>query len=311
MTRWYVKELSKLTHVSVQTLHYYDKIALLKPSLRLDNGYRLYSEADLLKLQQILALKFFGFDLFQIKALLTNNADVMDHLSVQSQLLQKKAATLIEASNTLKNIIAECREDKSVPWKTIIKSIEVYQMTQQLEQSWVKEIFTPEELKQYAAFETELKTQSLNQKTTFETDWQNLVAEISQNLKIDPKSEIGINIGERCMILINGLYGRKNANLRTKIFEKGFAEGKGLETVGMTIEIVKWLDQALDAYWKQRIYSILAQVGKTSESEVLNLWNAVLDDMYGEDSERKIDLVKMALEDARVSKTAKNWLKAL
>ena len=58
MTHWYVKDLSKLTGISVQTLHHYDRIELLKPSLRLSNGYRVYSEKDLLQLQQIIALKF-------------------------------------------------------------------------------------------------------------------------------------------------------------------------------------------------------------------------------------------------------------
>ena len=47
MTQWYVKDLSKLTDVSVQTLHHYDRIDLLKPSVRLSNGYRVYSEKDL------------------------------------------------------------------------------------------------------------------------------------------------------------------------------------------------------------------------------------------------------------------------
>lgn len=61
MSKWYVKDLSKLTGVSVQTLHYYDRINLLNPSLRLQNGYRIYTEQDLLRLQKIIALKFFGF----------------------------------------------------------------------------------------------------------------------------------------------------------------------------------------------------------------------------------------------------------
>ncbi len=67
MIKWYVKDLSKLTGVSVQTLHFYDTKDLLKPSLRLENNYHCYSEKDLLKLQQIIALKFFGFELSQIK----------------------------------------------------------------------------------------------------------------------------------------------------------------------------------------------------------------------------------------------------
>ena len=57
MTQWYVKDLSHITGVSVQTLHHYDRIGLLKPSLRHTNGYRVYSEKDLLTLQQIIALK--------------------------------------------------------------------------------------------------------------------------------------------------------------------------------------------------------------------------------------------------------------
>ncbi len=66
MTQWYVKELSQLTEVSVQTLDHYDRIGLLEPSVRLANSYCLYSEKDLLKLQQIIALKFFGFAIERI-----------------------------------------------------------------------------------------------------------------------------------------------------------------------------------------------------------------------------------------------------
>jgi DNA-binding transcriptional MerR regulator len=69
--------------VSVRTLHYYDKIDLLKPSLRLTNGYRLYSDKDLLKIQQIIALKFFGFELSQIKLLLVKQDDIVENLVMQ------------------------------------------------------------------------------------------------------------------------------------------------------------------------------------------------------------------------------------
>lgn len=150
MAEWYVKDLSKLTGVSVQTLHHYDRIDLLKPSIRLANGYRIYSEKDLLKLQQIIALKFFGFELAQIKKLLTSNAGAVEHFTVQAKLLEQKANNLLDASNVLKQILSGVADDKSISWETIIKLIEVYRMTQQLEHSWVKDIFNPDELKQYA-----------------------------------------------------------------------------------------------------------------------------------------------------------------
>lgn len=52
-----VGETARLTGVSVRTLHYYDEIGLLRPSGTSDGGYRLYDEACLARLQQIL---FFG-----------------------------------------------------------------------------------------------------------------------------------------------------------------------------------------------------------------------------------------------------------
>lgn len=313
MTQWYVKDLSKLIGVSVQTLHHYDRINLLKPSARLPNGYRVYSEKDLLQLQQIIALKFFGFELMQIKALLTSGKGALEHFSVQAKLLEQKANTLLDASNTLKSIISDVVDDKSIPWETIIKLIEVYRMTQQLEHSWVKEIFTPEELKQYAAFETELKTNSTkDQKAAFEKNWANLVDEMKRNLDKDPTSAIGITLGKKCMDWLNQVYGKKYAHLRTKKFEKGFAEGKGLDEVGLTPEIVSWMDKAFDAYWRDRIYSILNQVGSdVSDETIFKLWKEALDDMYGEDNSRKKEIYDLALADEKVSKKAKEWLQTL
>ncbi len=309
MSQWYVKDLSNLTGVSVQTLHHYDRIDLLNPSLRLANGYRLYSEKDLLKLQQIIALKFFGFELAQIKSLLAGKVDILENLSLQAQFLETKAQTLFDASQTLKNITVDCGVDKSIPWEKIIKLIEVYRMTQQLEHSWVKEIFTQEELKQYAAFETELKSRSTpEQKAAFEQKWFNLVQEVKEHLKEDPKSEIGITLGKKFMDWVNNLYGKKYAHLRTKKFERGFGEGKGLEETGLTPEIVSWLEIAMDAYFRQRIFQILDQVGKIPESEVLALWHEVLIEIHGDDHKQNESVVIAAMNDNKVSEEAKKWL---
>ncbi len=312
MTQWYVKELSQLAGVSVQSLYHYEKIGLLKPSTRTQSGYRVYSEQDLLQLQQIIALKYFGFELSQIKKLLTTSTGVLEHLSAQANLLAQKAQSLLEASNTLKDIMSGVDDDKSIPWKTIIQLIEVYRMTQELEHSWVKEIFTPEELKQYAEFESNIKSNSSpKQKADFEKNWAFLVEAINHNLSNDPNSSVGIKLGRTCMELVNSLYGKEYAHLRTKKFEKGFGEGKGLDEVGLTPESVAWLDKAIDAYWHDRIYKILDQVGKTSSDTLLSLWHEVLDDMYGEENPRKLELYEVAYADEKISPEAKAWLKTL
>lgn len=312
MTQWFVKDLSKLTGVSVQTLHHYDRIGLLTPSLRRTNGYRVYSEKDLLKLQQIIALKFFGFELSQIKTFLIEERSALKHFNSQVQVLEQKAAALLEGAKTLRSILNSVDANQSIPWETIIRLIEVYKMTEHLEHDWVKEIFTPDELKQYVAFEQELKTNTTpEQKAAFENNWSQLVEEVKNNLQQDPNSTLGIDLGKKIMEWVNGVYGKKYAHLRTKKFEKGFGEGKGLDEVGLTLEMVTWMDKAMDAYWRDRIYGILAQVGKKSSATVLTLWNEMLVDMYGEELSRKNTLYELVLSDAKVSSQAKAWLKSI
>lgn len=65
-----VGKMTELTGVSRRTLHYYDQIGLLCPHVVKDNGYRDYSEQDLIRLQQILLLKSLGYSLTQIAKLL-------------------------------------------------------------------------------------------------------------------------------------------------------------------------------------------------------------------------------------------------
>ena len=67
-----VKEVSRLTGVSVRTLQYYDQIGLLHPGTRTEAGYRLYDAATLETLQQILLFRELKFSLKEIAAILQN-----------------------------------------------------------------------------------------------------------------------------------------------------------------------------------------------------------------------------------------------
>jgi DNA-binding transcriptional MerR regulator len=58
-----VSQVARLAHVTVRTLHHYDEIGLLVPSDRSSAGYRLYSDADLARLHEILVYRELGFTL--------------------------------------------------------------------------------------------------------------------------------------------------------------------------------------------------------------------------------------------------------
>jgi len=310
MKQWYVKELSNLTKISVQTLHHYDRIGLLKPSVRLDNNYRLYSEKDLLKLQQIIALKFFGFELAQIKKLLEGNVNMIDHFTVQTTFLKEKADAYITAHQTLQTIVSDCRNKKSLSWESIIKTIEAYRMTQELEKTWAAKVFTPDELKQWAAFQRELETRS-SERDAFQNKWHALVTKINANLKTDPSSDIAISLAKQCMDMVNSLYGDKYKSIQHAVWEKGFKGGHAGAEHGLSDEAVAWLDKAVESYHSNRIGNILMQVGKQSDDVVLKQWEALLNEMCGKNPALRAKFVHNVINHPHCTQEMKEWLRKI
>ncbi len=303
MSRWYVKELADMTGSSVQTLHHYDHIDLLKPSDRSPKGYRVYNETDLLKLQQIIALKFFGFELKQIKTLLAGNVSMREHFLVQATFLEEKARALLETSAALKKVIEEVGTSPSLPWQSIINLIEVYRMTENLENSWVKKILTHDELKQYARFEEGLKKRfSEAEKEEFHQNWSTLVSEIANKLGNDPTSASSMDLARRVMKLINQLYSDEHVNLRQVIWEKGFKQGHAHQH-SMSNEMVTWLDQALYAYYSEQIYALLKSPGHEQQ------WQKLMKEMFAGDYSLELDAAHKLLNNPKVNSDAKRWLK--
>lgn len=87
-----VSGVSRLTGASVRTLHHYDQIGLLAPSARTAAGYRLYSDADLARLQEILLFRELEIPLDDIATLLSGGAfDRRAALELQREMLLQKA----------------------------------------------------------------------------------------------------------------------------------------------------------------------------------------------------------------------------
>lgn len=307
MANWYVRELSKLTSISVQTLHHYDRIGLLKPSVRLPNGYRLYSEKDLSKLQQIIALKFFGFELAQIKELLNKEVPLKDHFLIQAKILEDRAKILLDASQALKKILSEC-SDKSILWEKIIKLIEVYHMTQELEKSWAGKALNEEELKEYVSFENFVKEHfSESDLKSFEKSWDDMVKDINANLTQEPSSDAGKAIAKRILDWVNRLYGKDFKKLSIAIWEKGFRGGYIGEDYKLSKEGIDWLDKAIDSYYHNRIQETLAKIGKQPDAEVSIEWNNLLTEMFGNESDLKDEVQEKIIKNS--SQVVTNWFK--
>lgn len=101
-----VGETSKLTGISVRTLHYYDEINLLKPSEVTEPGYRYYDDNALEKLQQILFYRELDFPLKDIKEILSKpDYNSIQALKNHKELLLLKRKRLDKLIKLVENII--------------------------------------------------------------------------------------------------------------------------------------------------------------------------------------------------------------
>src|SRR6185436_17069989 len=96
-TVYRVQAFAEVAGVTVRALHHYDRLALLRPR-RTRAGYRVYSARDLERLEQIVALKFLGFPLKQIKSVLDHDSRPLgDVLRAQRRALEEKRRRLDRA----------------------------------------------------------------------------------------------------------------------------------------------------------------------------------------------------------------------
>ncbi len=97
-----VKEVAELAGISVRTLHHYDEIGLLHPSQTTEAGYRIYTDEDLAKLQQILYFRELGFPLKQIRQIVSStDFDRMEAMELHHKLLLEKRIRLERMIETL------------------------------------------------------------------------------------------------------------------------------------------------------------------------------------------------------------------
>src|SRR5580704_8034118 len=98
-----IHEFAQLAGVTVKALHHYDRMGLLKPR-RTGSGYRIYVEHDLERLEQIVALKFLGLPLKQIKILLERDPlQLPEALRMQRTILEEKRRLLDRAIGAIEN----------------------------------------------------------------------------------------------------------------------------------------------------------------------------------------------------------------
>jgi methyltransferase (TIGR00027 family) len=126
-----IGELAKHAGLTVRTLHHYDHIGLLCPSARSESGFRLYSQADVVRLHRIQALKQFGCSLSDIGAFLAEpGASPIELITQQMSVLDEqvqRAQALRDRLFRLRARISKGEDTGLTDWLTILEMMTMYE----------------------------------------------------------------------------------------------------------------------------------------------------------------------------------------
>lgn len=139
-----VGELAKRTGISVRTLHYYDEIGLLAPSRHSEAGYRLYANADVVRLQQIMSLRQLGFSLEQIReCLYRDDVPLLRVIEMHLAGLREQIALQGQLCDRLEVIARGLRRAEEPTVTELLRTMEVMNRMEKYytpeQQEWLKE----------------------------------------------------------------------------------------------------------------------------------------------------------------------------
>lgn len=200
-----ISDFAQIAGVTVRTLHHYDRLGLLKPSGRTEAGYRLYSDRDLARLQQIVTLKFIGLPLKQIKVLQDGtDLDLKQTLRMQRRLLEAKRWQVGMAIQAIDQAEQSLQSGSSPDLAALKKIIEI--MERQSNMEWAKKYYSEEAQAKIAekagAFTPEMQA-AVTEK------WNQLIRDIERAIRNreDPAGANARYLAERWSSLVAGFTG--------------------------------------------------------------------------------------------------------
>lgn len=163
-----VGELAKRTGLTVRTIHHYDEIGLLKPSMYSEAGYRLYTAADVIRLQQVLSLRQLGFSLEEVRDCLDRPGFApLEVIGLHVARLREQIDMQRKLCERLEAIAAGFRTAEEVSADEFLQAIEVMTM--------IEKYFTPEQHEWIQSRREEAGEEATRQ---MQEEWAELIAEV-------------------------------------------------------------------------------------------------------------------------------------
>ena len=197
-----IGELARRTGLTIRTLHHYDEIGLLKPSLHTEAGHRLYTAGDVARLQQIVSLRQLGFSLEEVgNCLASADFSPLKVIGLHVARLREQIQWQQQLCQRLEAVAAHLGAAGEVSAEEFLRTIEVMTM--------IENYYTPEQLeqlKQRRLAGGEAMEQRIQQAPQ---DWANLFADLRSAMEqgIDPADPRAQAIEQRRQSLVNEFTG--------------------------------------------------------------------------------------------------------
>ena len=237
-----VGELARRTRLTIRTLHHYDEIGLLRPSLHTGSGHRLYTADDVARLQQVLSLRQLGFSLEEIRDCL-NRPDFSPVELIERHLarLREQVELQRKLCQRLEEIAAGLRTAGEVSAEDFLQTIEVMTM--------IESYYTPEQMESFHTRSAEAAAAGEDLTRQGTAAWQELLAQykVEMDSGTDPADPKVQALEQRRQALVSAFSGGDKAieeNLKRMWMEQG---DKLCAQFGIDPKLMAYLGKAADA----------------------------------------------------------------
>ena len=202
--RWYrTSEFAELAGVTVRALHHYDRLGLLKPKQRSRAGYRMVEIEDMERIEQIVALKFLGLPLVEIRIVLDREPlSLALALGRQRVALLEKRMLLDRALEAIGEAECAIEQGKSTAssLRRIIEAIEM-----QNNSNWMMKYYSPEA---QAKIAERAKTFTLEDQKAVSQGWKDYYRDLAAlKDQEDPGAVKAAELAQRHQELLAGFTG--------------------------------------------------------------------------------------------------------
>lgn len=240
-----IGQLSKKTGITTRTLDYYDEINLMKPSSKTSGGHRLYNENDVMHLQQVLALKYMGFSLKEIKKhLLDSKKSWQQSIQDQIDMIQKEQERLQTLEKALQGISYSIEFEGDMNWPIVFRIIQLFQQDPKHAFHGHDEHLSSKDIQKVMQFNNDMTNEEIE-------EWMSSIQEIKAHIGINPASEKARNLAERWMHLAENIFGNDEellANMWKSMETTGNTDAEGIAFYPMDEEFITFIKSVYVAH---------------------------------------------------------------